>query len=615
MRTNTGTTPARILASTAMLAVGLVAVGCSGRNDASKDRPHRAPTVTVGAAEERLPAWRPPTLVVDRGNAQALARQADAALIAGRFADDDASSLPLFMALRTYEPMRVRAEAGVLHSIDGLLLQAREDLPLLDQDPDALRRIRQAASVLRVVALDRPDVERFLQQVDRIDEGQRYSELGEAELRAGNVGENGGGAIAWFRRALALRATDARARQGLAAAESALIRRAEESASREDYTAADRWLTLAERVRPDNAPVAEARARIAFDRATRIGDLRDAGIAALAQPRGVEIARGHLAHILRIAPTADPSAAELRRRIDFAVHYGLFVPGQRFTDGLQGGGRGPTMVVIPYGDFVMGAPPGERGASDAERPQRPIHFARGLAVSMTEVTVGQFRRFVEATQYRPRSTRRGYSVVYDLRSGNFVRHGNVDWQDDYLGRPAADDLPVVHVSAKDASAYAQWLADQTGHRYRLPSEAEFEYALRAGSRGPYPWGAGAPPAGAGNLTGAGDRSPTGRPWQNAFRNYIDGAWGPALVGRYSPDRFGLHDMAGNVSEWVADCWHSSYRRAPRDQRAWVNPGCRQRVVRGGSWASAPDQVRSAWRSSLDADTTNARIGFRVVRDL
>ncbi|GAB1595530.1 formylglycine-generating enzyme family protein [Lysobacter sp. PAGU 2638] len=600
-------------------AMGVVVLvgGCRDDRDSAHAKPRTAPTVTVGDADARLPAWKAPHMDVDRRNAQALAKQADDALAAGRFADDDASSLPIFMALRDYEPMRARAEAGVDHSIAGLVLQARETLAAIDDDPDALQRVRHAASVLRVVALDRPDVERFLQQVDRVEDGQRYSERGEAELAQGRIGENGGdGAIAWFRRALALRATDARARQGLAAAESALIRRAEDASAREDYAGAEHWLVLAGRVRPQADVVAEARARIAFERAARIGELRDAGITALAEPRrGIETARGYLAHILRIAPAADPTAAELRRRIDFAVHYGLFQPGQRFTDGLQGGGRSPTMVVIPYGDFTMGAAPGEQGATDAERPTRAIHFERGLAVSMTEVTVGQFRRFVEATRYRSRSVRRGYSIAYDLRSGNFVRRGNVDWQHDYLGRLAADDLPVVHVSAKDASAYAEWLAQETGHRYRLPSEAEFEYAARAGSKAAYPWGAGTPPAGAGNFTGQGDRSPTGRAWQNAFTGYADGSWGPTPVAHYAADRFGLHDVTGNVSEWVADCWHSSYRRAPRDQRAWFNPGCRQRVLRGGSWASAPAQARSAWRSGLDADTTNARIGFRVVRDL
>jgi formylglycine-generating enzyme required for sulfatase activity len=87
------------------------------------------------------------------------------------------------------------------------------------------------------------------------------------------------------------------------------------------------------------------------------------------------------------------------------------------------------------------------------------------------------------------------------------------------------------------------------------------------------------------------------------------------VASFAPNAFGLHDLAGNVSEWVADCWHAGYRRAPANGEPWINPGCRTRVMRGGSWASAPAQIRSAWRLSVDGDTTNARLGFRVVRDL
>ena len=180
-----------------------------------------------------------------------------------------------------------------------------------------------------------------------------------------------------------------------------------------------------------------------------------------------------------------------------------------------------------------------------------------------------------ATGHRARATRRGYSTVYDERSGNFVRRGNVDWQSDYAGNRAGDDMPVVHVSAKDAMAYAEWLSQQTGQRYRLPSEAEFEYALRAGSDGRFPWGDGIA-AGAQRATSpaALDVSPSGRRWRNAFAGYGDGSWGPAPVGSFRANAFGLHDLAGNVSEWVADCWHDSYRRAPRDGAAWVNPGCR-----------------------------------------
>ena len=178
-----------------------------------------------------------------------------------------------------------------------------------------------------------------------------------------------------------------------------------------------------------------------------------------------------------------------------------------------------------------------------------------------------------------------------------------------------DDLPVLHVSARDADAYAEWLSAQSGQRYRLPSEAEFEYALRAGGDGRFPWGDGAPAEGAGNLTGARDRSPGGRDWRNAFAGYGDGYWGPAPVGHFAANAYGLHDLAGNVGEWVADCWHDGYRRAPDGGAAWFNPGCRTRVMRGGAWASAPEQTRSAWRAPAGVETTNARIGFRVVREL
>src|SRR5690606_13371460 len=112
--------------------------------------------------------------------------------------------------------------------------------------------------------------------------------------------------------------------------------------------------------------------------------------------------------------------------------------------------------------------------------------------------------------------RRGYSMAYDERSNNFARRSKVDWRSDYRGAPATDDLPVLHVSARDADAYALWLAQQTGQRYRLPSETEFEYVLRAGGQGRYPWGTGAPPENIANTTGGLDRSPGGRQWSNAF---------------------------------------------------------------------------------------------------
>src|SRR5690606_3152830 len=289
-------------------------------------------------------------------------------------------------------------------------------------------------------------------------------------------------------------------------------------------------------------------------------------------------------------------------------------PGQGFTDA-AGTGRGPQMVVVPHGGFSMGAADDDRDAEDSERPRRNIRFERGFALSLTEVTVGEFRRFVEATGYRTRAERRGFSVASDERSGSFVRRSKVDWRSDFAGGKAAATLPVLHVSAKAAQAYVDWLSQVSGQRYRLPSEAEFEYALRAGGTGRYPWGDGAPPARAGNLTGGADRSPGGRGWSNAFEGYDAGHWGPAPARSIRRNAFGLRDRAGSVSGWVAGCWHDSSRRARASGAAWVSAGCRMQVVRGGAWASSPPQTRSSWRAPSPVDNTNARVGFRVARDI
>jgi formylglycine-generating enzyme required for sulfatase activity len=201
-------------------------------------------------------------------------------------------------------------------------------------------------------------------------------------------------------------------------------------------------------------------------------------------------------------------------------------------------------------------------------PQHYVRFDRGFALARDEITVGQFGRFVRATGYRSRADKRGVSLAYDGHSGNFAFRNDVDWRFDYAGDPAAPDLPVVHVSAADAEAYAKWLSQQTGAHYRLPSESEFEYALRGGSETRYPWGGGAPTTKTANVTGGLDVSPQGRRWSNAFAGVADGHWGPAKVGSYRANAFGLHDMDGNVSEWTGDCWHDGYRRAGGyDERA------------------------------------------------
>jgi formylglycine-generating enzyme required for sulfatase activity len=222
---------------------------------------------------------------------------------------------------------------------------------------------------------------------------------------------------------------------------------------------------------------------------------------------------------------------------------------------------------------------------------------------------------MDATGYRTQAEQNGQSTVWDEALGRLAERPGIFWSHDFEGNVAAASLPVVHVTWDDAQAYLRWLSEETGASYRLPSEAEFEYAIRAGSVSAYWWGDSRPRDMVENLTGERDVSPSGRNWGQYVRGYGDGHWGPAPGGSFEANPFGLYDMAGNVGEWIEDCWHASYLRAPGDGSAWVNPGCPRHVVRGGYWAGAPEQARSAARLSADRGLHGPRVGFRIARDL
>lgn len=575
------------------------------------------PSVTIGdAGGDTVQRWEAPAVALGEESASSVRQRAAQALAAGRLYRQPEDAIPLYLALLARDPSDRLARQGLQQARRRLLADGRALLARTEAQGDALEQARGMAMVLLTLAPEEPAARGFQADVERAQRVLGFNRAGEDDLRNDRIGEDGGGAIGNFREALRLDPDNPRARQGLAAAESGLIRRAEAATANWDFDAAGHWLEVAGKLRGDVPAVAAARARMQAARHARIAALHDAALRDLATPAGLKPAGEKLAEVLRIAEPGDPVAATLRERLELATHYGSFRPRQVFTDGMRDGGRGPQMIVVPHGAFRMGAGDSEPGAADNERPAHYVRFARGFAMSITEVTVAEFRQFVESANARPRATRRGHSIVYDERSGNFARHSGVDWQSDYNGARAAPNSPVMHVSVRDAEAYAKWLSEQTGRHYRLPTEAEFEYALRAGNQGRYPWGdAGTPPEGSGNYTGGNDVSPSGRHWTNAFVGYGDGFWGPAPVASFRANAWGLYDMSGNLSEWVADCWHASYRRAPADGAAWYNPGCRQRLVRGGSWANSPQQTRAAWRLSQDSDTTSARIGFRLVRGI
>jgi formylglycine-generating enzyme required for sulfatase activity len=307
---------------------------------------------------------------------------------------------------------------------------------------------------------------------------------------------------------------------------------------------------------------------------------------------------------------------QLRRRMEEARIYGGFKPGQTIKDHFINQGMWtPELIIVLAGSFVMGSSAFEDGRKDNEGPEHRVTFRRGFAIGRTEISVAQFREFVDWTAYRTDAEKFGHSFVYDHYSGRLMQKDGVTWEHSYEGREANENDPVVHVSWNDATAYARWLTQGTGKTYRLPTEAEFEYAQRAGKPTPYWWGEGSPSRVVENLTGERDSSRGRRRWDSFFKGYGDKFWGPAPVASFEANPFGLYDIGGNVGEWVMDCWHDTYIRAPLDGSAWINPGCKLRVVRGGYWASSPDQARSAHRLSSRPDRRDGRIGFRIVRDL
>ena len=265
-------------------------------------------------------------------------------------------------------------------------------------------------------------------------------------------------------------------------------------------------------------------------------------------------------------------------------------PGARFRDC-----RGcPELVVVPAGTFRMGS---TKGQAD----ERPVHAVRleAFALGRYEVTREEYAAFVDATGHD--------SAGCGLVDGD----GRLDWDNGASWRRpgfAQDERhPAVCVGWTDAQAYVRWLTEETGDRYRLPSEAEWEYGARANTRTERYWDASGSQCDHAN---SGDRALLRRGWPLPVVNCADGAAHTAPVGSYGANAFGLHD----VWEWTTDCWHDGYRGAPDDGSAWTRRGdCDRRVLRGGSWETVPSGLRSANRYRNDDNRGSAIAGFRVAR--
>jgi formylglycine-generating enzyme required for sulfatase activity len=251
-----------------------------------------------------------------------------------------------------------------------------------------------------------------------------------------------------------------------------------------------------------------------------------------------------------------------------AVAPDTLMPGTVFFDGVDC----PEMVVVPARGFLMGTLETEVARHESEGPQRKVTIARAFAVGKYPLTFAEWDACVAAggSSYRP--------------------------PDEGWGRGRQ---PIINVSWDDAQAYVSWLARKTGKPYRLLSEAEWEYAARAGTTTAYPWGD-QPGTNRANFSGAGSD------WSNRRT---------APVGTFEPNSFGLHDMIGNVWEWVQDCWNDTYRGAPSDGRAWESGDCGRRVLRGGSWNLKPEYARVAQRLRYEPVIRYGYVGLRVARTL
>ncbi|CAN5423546.1 formylglycine-generating enzyme family protein [soil metagenome] len=263
----------------------------------------------------------------------------------------------------------------------------------------------------------------------------------------------------------------------------------------------------------------------------------------------------------------------------------------------------PPLVVVPAGRFAMGSPQDEPGRKANEGPVHEVRI-ESFALGRTAVTREQWSAFAEATS-RPEA--RGCEWAGFPRPDR----ARASWRTLEFEQTSQD--PVVCVSGNDARDYTGWLSQRTGHRYRLPTEAEWEYAARAGSTSAYPWGATA---------------------SHAFANYgadnccsprADGAdrWlFTAPVASFAANRFGLFDMHGNAWQWVEDCYSDDYSGAPADGSAVPVPSCARHVLRGGTWGDTPALIRSAFRNwsppphwNPALEYRSGGVGFRVARTL
>ncbi|MGV8935399.1 MAG: formylglycine-generating enzyme family protein [Gallionellaceae bacterium] len=265
----------------------------------------------------------------------------------------------------------------------------------------------------------------------------------------------------------------------------------------------------------------------------------------------------------------------------------------------------PQMVVVPAGSYEMGSPETEAGRGKDESPVHQVKVST-FALGSTEITRKQFAAFVKNTHYK------AGEKCWIFENGKFENR-DVSWRQ--IGNLQDDKQPVGCISWNDASAYTKWLSRKTGKKYRLPSEAEWEYAARGDTQTARYWGDDADRAclysnGADKTAHSTIQGATSWNVHNCTDNFAY----TSPVGSFKANAYGLYDMLGNLWEWTEDSYHINYIGAPNDGSPWQGDGI-SRVLRGGSWNNGPRNMRSAVRDRNKPDLRFSIFGFRLAREL
>ncbi len=275
----------------------------------------------------------------------------------------------------------------------------------------------------------------------------------------------------------------------------------------------------------------------------------------------------------------------------------------------------PEMVRIPGGFFSM-------GAKEGDQDERPVHrvVISSFKMGKYEITMKEFAAFISSTNYQTDAEKQGNSYVY---IGHFDKADGVSWRDDEEGHHRSDSdasKPVVHVSWNDANAYCQWLSRQTGKTFRLPTDAEWEYAAGCGMKHyKYSWGNFMPRTGNGEKPVANVADETNHPKYGAllqkYLGYKDGFFFAAPVGSFMANEFGLYDMTGNVFEWCNDWYDPNYyANSPENNPQGPSTG-KFRIMRGGSWYFNVINSRIAYRIPNIPERRHSDLGFRIAQTL